>query len=270
LACDFRGENPRLAREKSNTNAMNRFHIQLALFALFLPAIPAIGDEFNSDGVPIHYTVTGSGEPVILVHGLYSSAELNWTLPGTTAALAKHYQVIALDNRGHGQSGKPHAEGAYGTNMVEDVVRLMDHLRIQKARVVGYSLGGMLVMKLAATHPDRVSAVVLGGMGWLKAGSPLDRFWENIQGRTNALVPVACLHGIAQLGVTEADLKSLRIPVVIVVGDRDPCRRLYVEPLHHVRPDWPVHLIPDAGHLNCSVKPEFKEQVLSALAGKAP
>ena len=91
---------------------------------------------------------------------------MNWGLPGASALLAKHFQVITLDCRGHGQSDKPESEGAYGTNMVEDVVRLMDHLNIQKARVAGYSMGGMIAMKLVVTHPDRVTCIVLGGMGW--------------------------------------------------------------------------------------------------------
>src|ERR1051326_3166876 len=190
---------------------------KLALMAVALSCGYASADQFNSDGVQIHYTVTGQGEPVILVHGLYSSAKMNWEAPGITAALAKKFRVIALDNRGHGQSDKPPAEGAYGTNMVEDVVRLMDHLGITEARVVGYSLGGMIVMKLATTHPKRVRSVLLGGMGWLKADSPLERFWENIRGHDNGKVPVACLHGIAQLGVTEAELKAMRLPVVMIV-----------------------------------------------------
>src|SRR5208283_284716 len=126
-------------------------------------------DEFASNGVKIHYVVKGQGEPVILVHGLYSSARMNWELPGTVAALTKHYQVIAFDNRGHGQSDKPEAEDQYGVQMVEDVVRLMGHLRIPKAHVVGYSLGGMITMKLLTLHPERVSSAVLGGMGWARA-----------------------------------------------------------------------------------------------------
>jgi pimeloyl-ACP methyl ester carboxylesterase len=141
----------------------------------------------------------------------------------------------------------------------------MDHLGIARAPVVGYSLGGMIVMKLATMHPQRVSSVVLGGMGWLKTESPLDRFWENIHARDNGKVPIACLHCIAQLGVTEAQVKAVAVPVVIVVGDRDPCRRMYVEPLRRIRPDWPEHVIADAGHLNCILKPDFKEQLLSAL-----
>jgi len=151
--------------------------------------------------------------------------------------------LLALDNRGHGQSGKPSAEGLYGQQMVEDIVRLMDHLRIGKAHVVGYSMGGMITMKLLTSHSDRVKSAVLGGMGWLQAGSPLEKFWELVPDRQGQKVPVACLHGLAELAVTEAQVRSVRVPVTIIVGDHDPCRRMYVEPLKRVRPDWPVHLV---------------------------
>ena len=133
-------------------------------------------DEFMSKDVKIHYVVQGKGEPVILVHGLDSSAKMNWEMPGTVAELAKHYQVIAFDNRGHGQSDKPQAEGQYGVQMVEDVVRLMDHLNLPKAHVVGYSLGGMIALKLPTLHPERVSSAVLGGMGWLRTDTPAAAF----------------------------------------------------------------------------------------------
>ncbi len=223
-----------------------------------------MADDFDSAGVKIHYTVEGSGEPVILIHGLYASGKLNWENPGITALLAKHFHVITLDCRGHGQSDKPEAEGSYGTNMVEDVVRLMDHLHIQKARVAGYSMGGMIAMKLAVTHPERVSRIVLGGMGWHKATAPMNQFWDSIKnGRFN--VPVACAHGFPALAVTEAEIKAVKIPVEVIVGDRDPCRQLYVEPLHQVRPDWPVHIINDAGHLNCPAKADFKTELENSL-----
>ena len=222
-------------------------------------------DEFTSGGVKIHYVVEGKGEPVILVHGLFSSAKMNWVMPGTEAELAKHYQVIAFDNRGHGQSGKPEAEDQYGVQMVEDVVRLMDHLHITKAHVAGYSLGGMITLKLLTLHPERVSSAVLGGMGWLRADSQQQHFWEGTTGRRNVKVPAACVRGIAKLAVTEAEIKAVSVPVTIIVGDRDPCRRLYVEPLLRVRPDWFEHVIQDAGHLNCILKPDFKKQLEVAL-----
>lgn len=227
-------------------------------------------DEFTSSGVKIHYVVGGKGEPVILIHGLYSSAKMNWVMPGAVAELAKRYQVIAFDNRGHGQSGKPEAEDQYGVQMVEDVVRLMDHLHITKAHVAGYSLGGMITLKLLTLHPEHVSSAVLGGIGWLRADSPQHHFWEATTGRRNAKVPAACVRGIAKLAVTEAEIKAVGVPVTIIVGDRDPCRRLYVEPLLRVRPDWPEHVIQDAGHLNCILKPDFKKQLEAALDQSRP
>src|SRR5882757_5905362 len=120
-------------------------------------------DQFDSAGVKIHYAVQGKGEPIILIHGLYSNSRLNWDLGGTTKLLAEHFQVITMDCRGHGQSDKPEAEDAYGINMVEDVVRLMDHLGIQSTRIAGYSMGGMIALKLVIMHPDRVSRAILGG-----------------------------------------------------------------------------------------------------------
>jgi pimeloyl-ACP methyl ester carboxylesterase len=101
---------------------------------------------FDSKGVSIQYTVEGSGPPVVLIHGLFASGDLNWRLPGITAALAKDYQVISMDVRGHGGSGKPKETNAYGAESAEDVVRLLDHLHIPKAHVIGYSIGGMITI----------------------------------------------------------------------------------------------------------------------------
>jgi pimeloyl-ACP methyl ester carboxylesterase len=243
---------------------MKTFHFALALVAFMFTAMRSIGEDFNSGGVKIHYAVHGYGEPVILIHGLYSSGRLNWDAPGTTASLAKHFGVITLDCRGHGRSEKPRAEDAYGTNMVEDVVRLMDHLNIRTARVAGYSMGGMITMKLAVMHPDRVSAAVLGGMGWMKTGAPLNSVWDERE-RERFFVPPACAKSFPQLAVSEAEIKAVKIPVTILIGEDDPCRTWYVEPLQKIRPEWPVHIIPGADHLNCIAKPEFKTLLETAL-----
>src|SRR5438046_3215341 len=101
-------------------------------------------EYFDAQGVKIHYLVAGQGEPVVLIHGLNASAEINWNLPGVVAELTKDHHVIALDLRGHGRSDKPQGEDAYGLAVVEDVVHLLDHLHIQRAHIVGYSLGGMV------------------------------------------------------------------------------------------------------------------------------
>src|SRR5262249_5072697 len=129
---------------------------------------PGKGPTFDSNGVKIHYTVEGQGEPVVLIHGAFSSADLNWRLPGTVKALAAHDQVIALDVRGHGHSDKPAREEDYGVETAEDVIRLLDHLKIEKAHIVGYSMGGMIAMKVVTKHPDRARSLTLGGMGWFR------------------------------------------------------------------------------------------------------
>ncbi len=216
---------------------------------------------FDSAGVTISYLVAGSGEPVVLIHGLHSSAEINWQWPGTLRLLAGRYQVIAMDVRGHGRSGKPQDEEAYGLAMVEDVVRLMDHLQINKAHIVGYSMGGMIALKFISEHPDRTLTGALCGMGWLREGSGLQKVWEMLPSRGAARTPPVCIRSIGRLALTEDALRRIRVPVVVIVGDRDPVKKLYVTPLSQVRKDWPVVEIEGAGHLNCIIKEQFRAEL---------
>jgi pimeloyl-ACP methyl ester carboxylesterase len=140
----------------------------------------------------------------------------------------------------------------------------MDHLNIQNASIAGYSMGGMIAMKLAVTHPERVDGLVLGGMGWLRAGAPMNSVWDNVN-RDRFNVPAAFARSFPVLAVTEAEIKAVKIRVAIIIGENDPCLGWYVEPLRQVRPDWSVHIIADAGHLNCISKPGFKTQLNAAL-----
>src|SRR5258708_36291477 len=111
---------------------------------------------FDSNGVKIHYNVFGKGEPVLLIHGFTVNIQKQWGAPGIIKELSKDYQVIALDNRGHGLSDKPHGPEKYGKEMAEDAIRLLDHLKIKKAHVVGYSMGAMITNYLVVSHPDRI------------------------------------------------------------------------------------------------------------------
>ena len=190
-------------------------------------------------------------------------------MPGTIRMLAPDYQVIALDLPGHGKSDKPEAADAYGVQMVEDVIAVMDHLQIRKAHIVGYSMGGMIILKLLTRHPDRVRSAILGGMGWLRQGSPSQQFWTQLPERQRATTPSACAHSLGALAVTEDEVKAIRVPVTVLVGERDPCRRLYVAPLEQIRPDWPVKVIPGAGHVNCIFPPEFKNRIKDWLDQQA-
>ena len=118
-----------------------------------------------SDGVKIHYLTAGQGTPVVLVHGYTGSAQGNWFSNGVAEALAAKHRVVAIDCRGHGQSDKPHDPKMYGPRMAKDVIEMMDHLKIEKAHVHGYSMGGMIVTMLLATAPERFITAAYGGSG---------------------------------------------------------------------------------------------------------
>jgi pimeloyl-ACP methyl ester carboxylesterase len=142
--------------------------LALSLPLLYAPRGHAEDRYFTSNGVKIRYIVEGKGEPVLLIHGFTANIEMQWTMPGIIKALAHDYQVIAFDNRGHGKSGKPHDAKQYGMEMVEDPIRLLDHLKIKRAHVVGYSMGGLITGKLLTVHPDRLLSATMGGAGGLR------------------------------------------------------------------------------------------------------
>src|SRR3954451_13580631 len=148
-----------------------KYRSLLAAFVAFClaPKSAVAADEvFDSNGVKIRYVTEGKGEPVVLLHGWMSDSSM-WGRLDTNPA-TKEYQLIALDLRGHGKSDKPHAVDKYGPEMAEDVVRLLDHLKLPKAHLIGYSMGAIVAGKVAATHPDRVLSVVYGGQAPILTG----------------------------------------------------------------------------------------------------
>jgi len=145
---------------------MLRFIPALAVSALAFAA--SAGDpthEFftTSDGVKIHYMQLGrTGSYVVLIHGYTGSAEGNWFRNGVAEALATSHRVVAIDCRNHGRSDKPTPNGA---GKAEDVIEMMDHLKIQKAHIHGYSMGGGITGQLLVTHPERFITAAFGGSG---------------------------------------------------------------------------------------------------------
>jgi pimeloyl-ACP methyl ester carboxylesterase len=117
----------------------------------------------TSDGVRIHYLLHGdSGSWVVLIHGFTDSAQRMWFNTGIAPEIAKRHRVVAIDNRNHGQSDKPQPGGG---GRAQDVVELMDHLKIARAHIHGYSMGGGIVAQLLGTIPDRFITAGFGGSG---------------------------------------------------------------------------------------------------------
>jgi pimeloyl-ACP methyl ester carboxylesterase len=227
---------------------------------------PSTG-SFDANGVRIAYFVQGKGEPVVLIHGWLSTAGINWMLPGTQALLAKNFQVISLDMRGHGMSDKPLEEAAYGPELVEDITRLLDHLKIKKAHIVGYSMGGIVAGSFIVKHQERVLSGTLGGMGCLKTGAVAQFALGQIgKNDANAKSMTICGRSLSKLALSPAEIKSIKVPMIILVGDKDDIvKKLYIEPLQRVRSDWKVVEVKDADHFTCILKPQFQSEILSWL-----
>ena len=224
----------------------------------------AQGSIFDSDGVKIHYWLDGEEgglkEPVLLIHGFSANAAVNWRTPGIVRALSDDYLVITIDNRGHGQSDKPESQEDYGIKMVADAVGLLDHLDIEAAHVVGYSMGSMIGLKMAVEHPDRVRSLLLGGMGWTRQGDEIRSRYENAAARPSKAL-TACYRRFWELGVARRELEELAVPTALVVGSEDGLFETSVRPLREVRPDIPLTVVPGANHVNAVFRPELREAI---------
>src|ERR1035437_3688674 len=121
--------------------------------------------SFKHGEVEIAFLDEGAGEPIVLAHGFASTKEVNWVNPGWVRTLTgAGRRAIALDNRGHGASSKLTDPAAYhSATMAEDVRPLLDHLSIERADVMGYSMGARIAAFLAGDHPKRVRAAAVGG-----------------------------------------------------------------------------------------------------------
>ena len=126
--------------------------------------LTAPDEHFTRGDVTLRYRVIGQGVPMLLVHGYSDKVEM-WA--GTADSLARDFRVIVPDVRGFGKSSKPDGVAAYGREMSEDLIALLDHLGVGKAHLVGYSMGGALSADIALRHPDRVrTATMVAGAFW--------------------------------------------------------------------------------------------------------
>jgi pimeloyl-ACP methyl ester carboxylesterase len=126
------------------------------------------------DGVALAFERHGQGPTIVLIHGFGSSRVQNWKSTGWYGGLTEAgFSIVAMDCRGHGESGKPHDPAAYGHDrMADDVTVVMDACGLGNALILGYSMGGFIGMRLLAAHPDRVIKLAIAGVGanYLKGG----------------------------------------------------------------------------------------------------
>jgi len=257
-------------------------------FCAFLLTSPLLAGEkpaqdymVASDGVKIHYLTLGHGTPVILIHGYTGYAEGNWFLNGIADALAANHRVIALDVRGHGLSDKPHDSTKYGDRIWQDVFELMDHLKIDRAHVHGYSMGGGIVTQLLAHHPERFITASYGGSGvrevdpeWV-AKLPKDKEGpdpkEAEATKKLAGAPhrdAAALGAVGQSFKTlmnpKIDLASIKIPVLAINGEFDrPIAK--TQRMQRELKDFKAVVLPGKSHLTAIMAGYMPEQYTTTL-----
>jgi pimeloyl-ACP methyl ester carboxylesterase len=244
--------------------------------------------QFNSDGVVIAYEEEGEGQPVLLIHGFASNARVNWRDTGWYATLTgAGRRVIAIDNRGHGESEKLYEPALYSAAiMAEDARRLLDHLAIERADVMGYSMGARITALLAIAYPRRVTRAILAGL----AGNMLGGFGH--RDAIAAALEAPSLADITDRGVrsfrafaeqTKSDLRALaacmrsrgpRIdrdllatvscPVLVVAGEKDDLAGP-VAPLVEAIPGARGLTLAGRNHMNAVGDKAYKEAVIEFL-----
>jgi pimeloyl-ACP methyl ester carboxylesterase len=225
-----------------------------------LPPTPALPKGEHSDvaavnGTRLWYAVFGHGDPVILLHGGLANSDY-WGLQ--IPVLARHYQIIVLDSRGHGRSTRTAAPIGYDA-MASDVLALMDSLHIEKAALVGWSDGAIIGLDIAIHHPERLTKLFAfaansdpSGVKDVERSPVFSAYIERAAHEYEQLSPTprefkAFLDNISHMWATEphftdAELRGIRVSTWIVDADHD-------EAIKRENTDHMASLIPGAGEL---------------------
>jgi pimeloyl-ACP methyl ester carboxylesterase len=245
--------------------------------------------SFNNGAVEIAYLDEGEGEPIVLVHGFASTKNVNWVYPTWVSELKKNgRRVIALDNRGHGDPSKLYDSEQYHIGiMAGDVGALMDHLQIERADIMGYSLGGRMTAWLAQSQPQRLRSAIFGGIGigLIEGGGPGENVARALeadsledvtdpvgrtfrafadQTRSDHRALAACLRGSRRL-MTRDEAASIKVPVLIAVGTSDEIAGSAAA-LGEIIPGARVLDIPNRDHMRAVGDKVYKTGVLDFLS----
>jgi len=269
----------------------------------------ATDGDFDSNGVKIHYVTEGEGDAIVLIHGWMSDSSMWGQDSAGNTKLdtrgAPGFKLIAFDCRGHGKSGKPHDQSMYGAEMAADVVRLLNHLKIKKAHLVGYSMGAFIAGKVAATNPERVESLIFGGQAPLIKGVPasggnevevfakavdagkgLGPYLLEVMPGAKAKMTLEQANNLAafaykgkdvkafaasglslgDLRVAPEDLGKCKAPCLFIYGEKESdATKRSVDAARKILKNSSLKVVPGGDHITTLVKPEFGASVVAFL-----
>ncbi|MEI9991262.1 MAG: alpha/beta hydrolase [Rhizomicrobium sp.] len=239
------------------------------------------------DGIRLAFEIVGEGAPIVLVHGFASDRAQNWRNVGWYETLTgAGHRVVAMDCRGHGLSDKPHDEASYGDKMVDDIAAVMDAAGLERADVMGYSMGGILTVGLLMTRPERIARAICAGIGEtyfsglshrrgiaaaLRASDPgtitdpMQKAFRAFasQGGKDMLALAACMAADRTMYSRE-QLKTCSTPILVVDGDKD-IQSGRPEPLAEAFTNGRAAVIPGRDHMTAVGDKLYKKAVLDFL-----
>jgi pimeloyl-ACP methyl ester carboxylesterase len=231
------------------------------------PAASAKGKYAAVNGLKMYYEIHGQGKPLVLLHGAFGTVE-GWGpyLP----ALAKNRQLIMVEMQGHGRTADIDRPLDYRL-MAKDTVALLKHLGIGRADLFGYSMGGGIALEIAAKHPEVVDKLAIIGAG---SGSIKDTYDPEVYKQFKSITPenfnypdvkdpytkvapepakwpilVSKIMKMEETsGMADADVKKIKAPTLIMLGDRDAVRVEHAAEMYRMIPNCQLAIFPSADH----------------------
>ena len=249
--------------------------------------------HLNRGDAKLYYEDDGKGPAILMTHGFVASTGM-WD--GQVEAFEDRFRLIRWDMRGHGRTECPDYQSAYGQDItVADMVAILDHLEVDKAIIVGHSLGGFMSLRLNVMHPERVSALVLQGCGpGYRSDDSRAKWNERVDGRAKTIIEEGykALGGAAEVPVSvqrsgqelamaargilaQVDAKvidslpHIDVPTLVIIGAGDSYYLQGSDYMANRIPGAEHVVVPDAGHGVNVDQPEIVNKAYGAFFAKA-
>lgn len=251
--------------------------------AIPVSAAAETGSYAAVNGLKMYYQAEGSGRPLVLIHGGVCTIED--CMGPVRAALAAGRRTIAMEQQGHGRTADVDRPLGYD-QMTEDTAALLKQLKVEAADVVGYSMGGAIALRLALRHPGLVRKVSVFGTGYSGAAYP-PGFRDSFKTLKAEDIPAAFRQAYEKVapnpkrwpalvekikGLVEnaedlapADLKAIRAPVLVMVGDADIVRAEHAVEMYRLIPNAKLGILPGSDHFAFVQRPDWIAAMIKAF-----